>query len=306
MKVITVVGTRPELIRLARVIPLFDSLFDHILVHTGQNYDSNLSKIFFDDLQIREPNYQLKGFAQSFAQATSRIITEVDDIFQKEDPDALLILGDTNSALCSISAKRRKIPIFHIEAGNRCFDLRVPEEINRKIVDHISDINICYSDFARSNLLREGLLPDKTIRLGSPVKEVIDFYLPRIMSSPVLEQLSLTKGNYFVASLHRQENIDSDSNLSDLVSTLNCLMEKYKSKRMILSLHPRTRSRINHLNLSFNRSILLSEPLKFSDYLALQINSACTISDSGSITEESSILGFPSLTVRESFEGRRV
>jgi UDP-N-acetylglucosamine 2-epimerase len=297
----TVVGTRPEIIRLSRIIAQLDQHCDHTLVHTGQNFDYELNEIFFQELGIREPNIFLGAAGTSFAETIGKIIIDLDIVLAKHKPEALLILGDTNSCLSAIPAKRRKIPIFHMEAGNRCFDLRVPEEINRKIVDHISDINMTYSDIAREYLLREGLPPDQIIKIGSPMKEVLDFYKSGIQSSDVLSKLSLASKDYFVLSSHREENVDSQKKLINLIYTLNLLAEHFH-KKIIFSTHPRTRKKLESLSLETNPLIQFCKPFGFLDYIKLQCESICTLSDSGTITEESSILNFPALNLREVHE----
>jgi UDP-N-acetylglucosamine 2-epimerase (non-hydrolysing) len=301
LKVVTIVGTRPEIIRLSRTIEKLDKYCDHILVHTGQNYDYELNQIFFDDLGIRAPDVFLECAGKSSADTMAQVISKSDDMFADVMPDALLILGDTNSALSAISAKRRKIPIFHMEAGNRCFDLRVPEEINRKIVDHISDINMPYTDIAREYLLNEGLKPEFIIKTGSPMDEVLSYYNDKIKSSDVLLRLDLEQGKYFVVSVHREENVDSTSNIHKYVEVLNTLAEKYKLP-IIVSTHPRTRKKIDLLNLNFNPLVKLMKPMGFSDYVRLQSDSKLVLSDSGTITEESSILNFSALNIREAHE----
>lgn len=301
LKVITIVGTRPEIIRLSRTIAKLDEYCEHTLVHTGQNYDYELNQIFFKDLEIRQPNIFLECAGNSAAKTISQVISKSDNLFDKIKPEAVLILGDTNSALSAISAKRRKIPIFHMEAGNRCFDLRVPEEINRKIVDHIADVNMPYSNIARDYLLREGLPPNFIVKTGSPMDEVLQFYKDKISQSDVLERLSLTAEKYFLISLHREENIDSDENIYRFSDVLNTLAEKYKFP-IIVSTHPRTRKKINELDLHFHGLISLLKPLGFSDYIKLQINAKTVLSDSGTITEESSILNFPAINIREAQE----
>ena len=303
IKVLTVIGTRPEIIRLSRVISKLDIYTDHTLVHTGQNYDYTLNKIFFEDLDIREPDYFLNCAqnSQSPANTIGNIISEVDDVLESIKPDAMLVLGDTNSCLSVIAAKRKKIPIFHMEAGNRCFDLRVPEEINRKIVDHTSDINLTYSDIARNYLLREGLAPDQIIKIGSPMNEVLNFYMNKITSSKILRTLNLKKRNYFVISVHREENIDSDLNFNKLISVFNFLGEKYKLP-IIISAHPRTYKKLNNITSMINRQVRLLDPLSFTDYIQLQMSAKLVISDSGTITEESSLLNFPAINLRESHE----
>lgn len=301
LKVVTIVGTRPEIIRLSRTIEKLDKYCDHVLVHTGQNYDYELNQIFFDDLGIRAPDVFLECAGKNVADTMAQVISKSDEMFADVMPDALLILGDTNSALSAISAKRRKIPIFHMEAGNRCFDLRVPEEINRKIVDHISDINMPYTDIAREYLLNEGLKPELIIKTGSPMDEVLSYYSDKIQSSDVLSRLDLEQGKYFVVSVHREENVDSTSNIYKYVEVLNTLAEKYKLP-IIVSTHPRTRKKIDSLNLKFNGLIKLMKPMGFSDYVRLQSDSKLVLSDSGTITEESSILNFSALNIREAHE----
>ncbi len=300
-KVITIVGTRPEIIRLSRVISRLEENFNHILVHTGQNYDYELNEIFFEDLGIKSPNYFLNAADENAAKTIGKIIAEVDTVFEKEMPDAVLILGDTNSTLSIIPAKRRKIPTFHMEAGNRCFDYRVPEEINRRIVDHVADVNLPYSSIAKSHLLREGLPIDMVIKTGSPMKEVLDFYKDKIDNSNILDKLNLKKYDYFLVSLHREENIDPDNNFNALRSILNFIASEYKIP-IIFSTHPRTQQRINKMNQKFDQNINFLKPLSFTDYNNLQINSKATLSDSGTISEESSILNFPALNLRETHE----
>ncbi len=301
LKVMTVVGTRPEIIRLSRVLAALDRYFDHILVHTGQNYDFELNEVFFEDLGIRKPDYFLEAAGSNAAETIGNTIIRLDPILEKEEPEALLVLGDTNSCLAAIPAKRRKIPIFHMEAGNRCFDQRVPEETNRKIVDHISDINLTYSDIAREYLLREGLPPDRVIKTGSPMFEVLNYYGEKIDSSDVLQRLGLRRHDYFVVSAHREENIESDRNFGKLVAILNTLAETY-GKRIIVSTHPRTRNRIQQMGVSFADEVELLKPLGFCDYVHLQKNGYAVLSDSGTINEESSILNFPALNIREAHE----
>lgn len=298
LKIMTVVGTRPEIIRLSRVIAQLDLYCDHKVIHTGQNYDYELNEVFFSELGIREPDLFLGAAGMTVAETIGQIIISVDKALEKYQPEALLILGDTNSCLAAISAKRRKIPIFHMEAGNRCFDLRVPEEINRKIVDHISDINLTYSDIAREYLLREGLPPDQIIKTGSPMKEVLDFYKSGIDSSEILSKLGLISKNYFVVSSHREENVDPEINLRNLITTLNLLAERFE-KKIIFSTHPRTRKKLETLSLKTNPLIQFCMPFGFLDYVKLQCEAICTLSDSGTITEESSILNFPALNLRE-------
>jgi UDP-N-acetylglucosamine 2-epimerase len=301
MKVMTIVGTRPELIRLSRIIPLFDQIFDHVLVHTGQNYDFELNEIFFRDLEIRKPDHFLNAAGSTPAETIAQTIERSDKIFDLVKPDAVLILGDTNSGLCVIPAKRRHIPIFHMEAGNRCFDFRVPEEINRRVIDHLSDINLPYTENARRNLLSEGLPKDQIFVTGSPQFEVIQHFSSQISNSDVLNSLNLETKNYFVASFHREENVDSESRLGLLISSLNAIAEKY-DKSIILSVHPRTRTRLNAISTPIDERIIDLKPFGFFDYTKLQQNSICTLSDSGTITEESSMLNFPAITLRDTHE----
>jgi len=301
LKVMTVVGTRPEIIRLSRVMAALDRYVDHILVHTGQNYDFELNEVFFQDLEIRRPDYFLEAAGGNAAETIGNTIIRLDPVLEKERPEALLVLGDTNSCLAVIPAKRRKIPIFHMEAGNRCFDQRVPEETNRRIVDHTADINLTYSDIAREYLLREGLPPDRVIKTGSPMCEVLHYYAGRINASDVLARLGLTPFDYFVVSAHREENIESDRNFNKLVSILNNLAEQY-GKRVIVSTHPRTRNRVEKNGSTFHAKVELMKPLGFCDYVQLQLNAHAVLSDSGTINEESSILNFPALNLREAHE----
>ena len=301
LKVTTIVGTRPEIIRLSCIIKKLDKYFDHTLVHTGQNYDYELNQIFFDDLGIRSPDVFLECAGGTAAETMAQVISKSDRIFDEIQTEALLVLGDTNSALSVIPAKRRKIPIFHMEAGNRCFDLRVPEEINRKIVDHISDVNMPYSDIAREYLLREGLKPEFIIKTGSPMDEVLAHYKKSINNSSILTNLSLVKGQYFVVSVHREENVDSDVNIHKYVEVLNTLAKKYDLP-IIVSTHPRTRQKIEKLKLNFSPLVKLLKPLGFTDYVKLQKESKLVLSDSGTITEESSILNFSAINIREAQE----
>ncbi len=303
LKVMTIVGTRPEIIRLSAVIAKLEesTAIEHILVHTGQNYDYELNEVFFNDFNLKKPDYFLNAAGCGASETIGKIIISIDLVFEKENPEAVLILGDTNSCLCAIPAKKRKIPIFHMEAGNRCFDQRVPEETNRKIVDHTADINLTYSDIAREYLLREGLPADRIIKTGSPMFEVINRKLDDINSSKILDELKLNKGEYFVVSAHREENISSDKNFLDLVDTLNAIADIYKLP-IIVSTHPRTRNKINELNIEFNSFIQLMKPLGFNDYVKLQKDAKAVLSDSGTISEESSILGFPALNIREAHE----
>jgi UDP-N-acetylglucosamine 2-epimerase (non-hydrolysing) len=301
LKVMTIVGTRPEVIRLSCVITKLDQYVEHILVHTGQNYDYELNGIFFRDLELKEPDYILDSAGSSVGETLGNIISKIDTILEKEKPDAILVLGDTNSCLAVIPSKRRKIPIFHMEAGNRCFDYRVPEEINRKIVDHTSDINLPYSDIAREYLLREGISADRIIKTGSPMFEVLTRYQPQIEESDILTQLGLKEQDYFVVSAHREENIDNDINLHKLQMALNELAEIY-NKEIIVTTHPRTRKKIEEQEIKFHKNIKLLKPLGFFDYISLQKNSLAVLSDSGTITEESSLLNFPALNIREAHE----
>jgi len=301
MKVMTVVGTRPEIIRLSRVMAVLDKYTDHIQVHTGQNYDYELNDVFFSDLEIRKPDHFLNAAGANAAETIGNTIIKIDPVLAEVQPEALLILGDTNSSLSAIPAKRRKIPVFHMEAGNRCFDQRVPEETNRKIVDHVADINLTYSDIAREYLLREGLPPDRVIKTGSPMFEVLNYYAPKIDASDVLTRLRLHPRDYFVVSAHREENIESDRNFSNLVKILNGLAEKY-GKRVIVSTHPRTRNRVDKLGVTFHERVELLKPMGFCDYVHLQKNALAVLSDSGTINEESSILNFPALNIREAHE----
>ena len=301
LKVMTVVGTRPEIIRLSRVVSKLDLYTDHVFVHTGQNYDYELNEIFFDELKLRRPDHFLEAVGNSVAETIGNILMRIDPILVSEKPDAFLVLGDTNSCLAVIAAKRRKIPIFHMEAGNRCFDQRVPEESNRKVVDHLADINLPYSDIAREYLLREGILPDRIIKTGSPMHEVIHHYLPLIEGSEVLTRLGLIEEQYFVFSCHREENVDSDIHLSQLVQTLNDLAEQY-GLRIIMSTHPRTRNRLDSSGAKLNPLIELMKPLGFPDYIQLQRHARTVLSDSGTITEEANILNFPAINIREAHE----
>jgi UDP-N-acetylglucosamine 2-epimerase len=303
LKVMTVVGTRPEIIRLSRVMAALDEsdAIDHIIVHTGQNYDYELNQIFFDDLGIRKPDHFLNAAGATATETIGHIIVKIDPLLESEKPDAFLILGDTNSCLCSIPAKKRRIPIFHMEAGNRCFDQRVPEETNRRIVDHISDINLPYSDIARENLLREGLPADRIIKTGSPMFEVLNHYLPAIKNSDVLSRLHLEEGKYFVVSSHREENINSEKNFKGLIDSLNLIAEAY-GYPIIVSTHPRTRNMIDAKKVQVRPEIRFLKPLGFIDYNALQVKSYAVLSDSGTISEESSILNFPALNIRDTHE----
>lgn len=303
LKVMTVVGTRPEIIRLSAVINKLEqsNAIEHILVHTGQNYDYELNEIFFKDFHIKRPDYFLEAAASTAVETIGNILIKIDPILEEVKPDALLVLGDTNSCLCAIAAKRRHIPIFHMEAGNRCFDQRVPEETNRKIVDHIADINLTYSDIAREYLLREGLPADRIIKTGSPMFEVLNSRKDDIEKAVVLERLNLEEGKYFVVSAHREENINSEINFLDLVESLNAIAEKYHFP-VIISTHPRTQNMINAKEIEFHPLVKTMKPLGFNDYVKLQVNAKAVLSDSGTISEESSILGFKALNIRQAHE----
>jgi UDP-N-acetylglucosamine 2-epimerase (non-hydrolysing) len=301
-KVMTIVGTRPEIIKLCRIMSELEKHVRHILVHTGQNFDYELNGIFFKEMGIRKPDYFLDAVGQNVAETIGNIIAKSDAILEKERPDAVLLYGDTNSCLSVIAAKRRKIPIFHLEAGNRSFDQRVPEEVNRKIVDHLSDINMPLTEHARRYLVHEGLRADTVIKVGSPMKEILDHYMPKIRRSDVLKRLRLAKGKYFVLSAHREENIDSEANFKDLLRSLGAIAEKYRRK-IIVSTHPRTRKRLESIDKRrLSPLICFMKPLGFFDYVRLQMNAACVISDSGTITEESSLLAFPAVTIRQAHE----
>lgn len=303
LKVMTVVGTRPEIIRLSRVMAALDrsEAIEHIIVHTGQNYDYELNQIFFDDLQIRKPDFFLNAAGATATETVGQILIKIDPLLESEKPDAFLVLGDTNSCLCAIPAKKRHIPIFHMEAGNRCFDQRVPEETNRKIVDHVSDINLTYSDIAREYLLREGLPADRIIKTGSPMFEVLNHYLPSIESSDVLERLNLEEGKFFVVSSHREENINSEKNFEGLMDSLNLIAAKYDYP-IIVSTHPRTRNMIEKKNITMHKHVQFLKPMGFNDYNALQMRSYAVLSDSGTISEESSTLNFRALNIRDAHE----
>ena len=307
LKVLTVVGTRPEIIRLSRVMARLDAspAIDHITVHTGQNYDFELNEVFYQDLGVRKPDYFLNAAGSNATETIGKILIAVDPLLEKENPDAFLVLGDTNSCLCAIPAKKRRIPIFHMEAGNRCFDQRVPEETNRKIVDHIADINLTYSSIAREYLLREGLFPDRIIKTGSPIFEVLNAYMDGIEKSTILERFGLNKGEYFLVSAHREENISSEKNFSNLLNTLNLIAETYRYP-VIVSTHPRTRNKLEQYEkegkLQMNALIQWQKPMGFNDYNSLQLNSTAVLSDSGTISEESSILNFRALNIREAHE----
>ena len=301
LKIATVVGTRPEIIRLACVIKKLDEHCEHILIHTGQNYDYELNEIFFDDLGIRKPDYFLDAAGATGAETIGNVIIKVDEVLEEIQPEAMLVLGDTNSCMALLPAKRRKIPTFHMEAGNRCFDQRVPEEINRRLVDHMADINLTYSSIARDYLLSEGLPPDMIIKTGSPMFEVINMFRSGIDSSDILSKLNLKKQKFFVVSVHREENVDSDVNFLNLVDSLNLIAKIYNIP-VIVSTHPRTQNRIDALGIKFHSLVQLLKPLGFKDYNKLQISAKAVLSDSGTINEESSILNFPALNLRESHE----
>lgn len=303
LKVMTVVGTRPEIIRLSRVMAALDAsdAIEHIIVHTGQNYDYELNQIFFEDLGIRKPDHFLNAAGATATETVGQILIKIDPLLESENPDAFLVLGDTNSCLCAIPAKKRHIPIFHMEAGNRCFDQRVPEETNRKIVDHVSDINLTYSDIAREYLLREGLPADRIIKTGSPMYEVLNHYMPEIKASDVLQRLELEEGKFFVVSAHREENISSDRNFTRLMESFNLIAEKYNYP-VIVSTHPRTRNMIEKKNIAMHPNVKFMKPLGFNDYNALQMRSFAVLSDSGTISEESSVLNFRALNIREAHE----
>lgn len=302
MKVMVIVGTRPEIIKLSRTIHEIENYCDLVLVHTGQNYDYELNQVFFDDLQVRKPDYYLEAAGETVAQTIGNVISKADEVLAQECPDALLLYGDTNSCLAVIPAKRRKIPVFHCEAGNRCFDQRVPEELNRKLVDHLSDINMPLTEHARRYLVAEGLKPETVIKTGSPMGEVLQFHRDRIEASDVLQRLELTAHKYFVVSTHREENVDSPKNFSDLLDSLNAIAKEYEFP-LIVSTHPRTRKRLETLDCThLDPRIQFLKPLGFLDYVKLQLSAACVLSDSGTITEESSILNFPAITIRQAHE----
>lgn len=303
LKVMTVVGTRPEIIRLSRVLTALDNseAVDHIIVHTGQNYDYELNQIFFEDLGLSKPDYFLEAAGKTATETVGNILIKIDPLLEELKPDAFLVLGDTNSCLCAIPAKKRQIPIFHMEAGNRCFDQRVPEETNRKIVDHTADVNLTYSDIAREYLLREGLPADRIIKTGSPMFEVLNHYLPEIEKSDVLEKLNLEEGKFFVVSSHREENINSEKNFKGLIESLNLIAEKF-GYPIIVSTHPRTRNMIEKMKVEVRPEIQFLKPLGFHDYNALQMRSYAVLSDSGTISEESSILNFRALNIRDAHE----
>ncbi|MFZ3231145.1 MAG: UDP-N-acetylglucosamine 2-epimerase (non-hydrolyzing) [Pseudobdellovibrio sp.] len=302
MKVMTIVGTRPEIIKLSRVMAALDKHTEHILVHTGQNYDYDLNEVFFKDLEIRKPDFYLESAGNSAIETIANVLVKTDKLFDEVKPDALLLYGDTNSCLSVISAKKKRIPIFHMEAGNRCFDQRVPEELNRKIVDHLSDINMPLTEHARRYLIDEGIPAEKVIKTGSCMKEVLNYYQPKIEKSKVLQELGLTEGQFFIVSAHREENVDNDQNFKDLLNSLNKLAEKYKY-RILVSTHPRTRKKLESLSAQeFNPLIEFMKPFGFSDYIQLQKKSFCIISDSGTITEEASLLSLPAVMIRQAHE----
>ena len=302
LKIMTIVGTRPELIKMSRVIAEFDQHTKHVLVHTGQNYDYELNQVFFDDLGIRKPDYFLEVVGENAAQTIARVIEKSDEVMEKEHPDAIMLYGDTNSCLAVIAAKRRKIPVFHMEAGNRCFDQRVPEELNRKVLDHLSDINMVLTEHARRYLIAEGIPPETIIKTGSHMREVLDHYMPKIQKSDVLQRMGLTANKFFIVSAHREENVDTPQNLLDMVETLNALAETYDCP-VIVSTHPRTRKRLDALELGeMNPHIQFLKPFGFCDYIKLQMEALCVVSDSGTITEEASLLNLPAITIRNAHE----
>lgn len=298
----TILGTRPELIKMSRVIAEFDIHTKHLLVHTGQNYDYELNQLFFDDLGIRKPDYFLEAVGNNTAQTIARIIEKADEVMEKEKPDALMLYGDTNSCLSVIAAKRRKIPVFHMEAGNRCFDQRVPEELNRKVLDHLSDINFVLTEHARRYLISEGVRPETIVKTGSHMGEVLDFYMPKIKQSDVMTRMKLEPGKFFIVSAHREENVDSPQNFSDMFDTLNAIAQQYNYP-VIVSTHPRTRKRLDGLNLGeLNPNVQFLKPFGFCDYIKLQMEAMCVVSDSGTITEEGSLLNLPAITIRNAHE----
>ncbi len=302
LKVMTIVGTRPELIKMSRVIPEFDRHTNHIFVHTGQNYDFELNEIFFEDLEIRKPDYFLEAVGDNAAQTIARVIEKSDAVLEKENPDAVMLYGDTNSCLAIIAAKRRKVPIFHMEAGNRCFDQRVPEELNRKLIDHLSDINLVLTEHARRYLIAEGIRPETIIKTGSHMREVLDFYMPKIRMSDILNRLELTAEKFFLVSAHREENVDMPENLMIIADAANSLAERYGFP-VIVSMHPRTRKRLDALgHTDFSPLIRFLKPFSFCDYSKLQTEALCILSDSGTITEEASLLNLPAITIRNAHE----
>jgi len=298
----TIVGTRPELIKMSRVIAEFDRHTQHVLVHTGQNYDYELNQVFFDDLEIRKPDYFLEAVGNSPMQTVARVIEKVDEVLASEQPDAVMLYGDTNSCLAVIAAKRRKVPVFHMEAGNRCFDQRVPEELNRKVLDHLSDINLVLTEHARRYLIAEGVRPETIIKTGSHMREVLDHYMPKIQGSDIMQRLQLERGKYFIVSAHREENVDSEENLRDLLDTLNALADTYDVP-VIVSTHPRTRKRLDAMSGTVpDARVQFMKPFGFCDYIRLQMESLCVISDSGTITEEATLLNLPAITIRNAHE----
>jgi UDP-N-acetylglucosamine 2-epimerase (non-hydrolysing) len=302
LKVMTIVGTRPELIKMSRVISELDQYTRHVLVHTGQNYDYELNQLFFEDLAIRKPDHFLEAVGENAAQTIARVIEKSDQVMEKEKPDAVLLYGDTNSCLAVISAKRRKVPVFHMEAGNRCFDQRVPEELNRKVLDHLSDINLVLTEHARRHLIAEGIRPETIIKTGSHMREVLDHYMPKIHASEILTRMGLEPGRYFVVSAHREENVDTPENLVDMVETLNALAAQY-AVPVIVSTHPRTQKRLDALNVShLDSRIQFLKPFGFCDYVKLQMDALCVVSDSGTVTEEGSLLNLPAVTIRNAHE----
>lgn len=302
LKVMTIVGTRPELIKMSRVIAEFDQHTEHVLVHTGQNYDYELNQVFFEDLGIRRPDHFLDAAGENAAQTIARVIEKADALMGREKPDAVMLYGDTNSCLAVIAAKRRQVPVFHMEAGNRCFDQRVPEELNRKVLDHLSDINLVLTEHARRYLIAEGIRPETIIKTGSHMREVLDYYMPKIRKSDVLQRMGLAPNKFFIVSAHREENVDTQQNLRDLVETFNALAEAYNCP-IIVSTHPRTRMRLDALELGkLNPHIRFLKPFGFCDYIKLQMEALCVISDSGTITEESSLLNLPAITIRNTHE----
>lgn len=302
LKIMTIVGTRPELIKMSRVIAEFDQHTQHVLVHTGQNYDYELNQVFFDDLGIRKPDYFLEAVGENAAQTIARVIEKADEVLAKEMPDAVMLYGDTNSCLAVIAAKRRKIPVFHFEAGNRCFDQRVPEELNRKILDHLSDINLVLTEHARRYLIAEGIRPETIIKTGSHMNEVLDYYMPKIIKSDVLSRMGLVTNQFFIVSAHREENIDSPQNMTNMVETLNALAAEYNCP-VIVSTHPRTRKKLDTMELDeLNPNIQFLKPFGFTDYIKLQMEALCVVSDSGTISEEASLLNLPAVTIRNAHE----
>lgn len=302
LKVMTIVGTRPELIKMSRVIAEFDLHTQHVLVHTGQNYDYELNQLFFEDLEIRKPNYFLEAVGDNAAQTIARVIEKADEVMSKEKPDAVMLYGDTNSCLAVIAAKRRKIPVFHLEAGNRCFDQRVPEELNRKVLDHLSDINLVLTEHARRYLIAEGVRPETIIKTGSHMREVIDYYMSKVQKSDVLQRMGLETGKFFIISAHREENVDTPQNMLDMIETLNGLAEQYNVP-VIVSTHPRTQKRLDTMNLGkLSSHVQFLKPFGFCDYIKLQMESLCVVSDSGTITEEGSLLNLPAITIRNAHE----